>query len=117
MKKNQFFIIFSKNTVDKGFKLYRNVSMTIIYNFSLDIMLGKCQFLDLTAVNMRKKQFSAICLFCFQLLTTYYNFYSFLQRFATFHKLFQLFNNLNNFFYNFTDVEPAVYSVTVLNVS
>ena len=89
-KKNHFFLIFSKNTVDTGFKLSRNVYQMIIYNFSIDTMLGKSRFLDLTAVNMWKKQFLAIFSTFFQLFTTFYNF---LQRFTTFHKLLQLFNN------------------------
>ena len=86
-KKNQFFLIFSKNTVDTGFKLSRNVYQMIIYNFSIDTMLGKSRFLDLTAVNMRKKQFLAIFstfFQLFQLLQLFTTFYNFSQALTTF---------------------------------
>ena len=53
----KYFFIFLRNTLDKGFKLCRNVYQMIIYNFSIDTMLGKSRFLDLTAVNMRKMLF------------------------------------------------------------
>ena len=56
-KENSLFAYFSKNTVATGFKLPSNVYQMIIYNFSIDTMLGKSRFLDLTAVNMQKKCF------------------------------------------------------------
>ena len=94
-KKNQFSHIFSKNTVDTEFKLSRNFSKMIIYIFSIDTMLGKCQFLDLTAVNMRKKQFSSLAIFStfFQLRSIFSTFSNPLQLFPTFSNFFQLFSN------------------------
>ena len=59
-KKNHFFLIFLRNTLDTRFKLSRNVYQMIIYNFSIDTMLRKSRFLDLTAVNMQKNVFLAI---------------------------------------------------------
>jgi len=59
-KENSLFAYFSKNTVATGFKLSSNVYQMIIYNFSIDTMVGKSRFLDLTAVNMQKKCFQAI---------------------------------------------------------
>jgi hypothetical protein len=43
-KENSLFAYFSKNTVATGFKLSSNVYQMIIYNFSIDTMLGKSRF-------------------------------------------------------------------------
>ena len=39
IKKNHFFLIFLRNTLDTGFKLSRNVYWAIIYNFCKDCMV------------------------------------------------------------------------------
>ena len=59
-KENSLFPYLLKSTVATGLKLSSNVYQMIIYNFSMDTMLGKSQFLDLTAVNMQKNEFLAI---------------------------------------------------------
>ena len=54
-KENSLFPYLSKSTVVTEFKLSSNVNQMIIYNFSIDTMLGKSRFIDLTAFNNAKK--------------------------------------------------------------